>query len=121
MKKDEIENNEDGVYADLIGPFCELAKLNVNKLNSFNLTVFQLAVLECIYNHDGESISFNRKAASVRSSSAMTALVDMLEKHGLISRRVSYTDRRKILLYITEKGFTLMEEVYSVTAIDNLF
>ena len=57
------------------------------------------------------------------SKSGVTRIVDRLEKRGLVERKMSETDRRVILAYLTEKGVEVMETARPVIAegIDEFF
>lgn len=53
----------------------------------------------------------------------MTALVDATEAEGLVRRAVHPTDRRAVLIQLTDKGFTAAEDILvpRATAIAELF
>jgi len=51
-------------------------------------------------------------------ASRVVALVDALEKHGLVERRMIASDRRARALYLTRKGRALVSKIVAV-AIDN--
>jgi DNA-binding MarR family transcriptional regulator len=54
------------------------------------------------------------------SSGAMTNRLDRLEKKGLIERRPDEKDRRAVIVVLTEKGFSVIEEAVKVhTANEN--
>ncbi len=45
------------------------------------------------------------------SKSSVTGVVDSLEKNGLVFRKADSNDRRKTLLFLTDKGFKYREKV----------
>ena len=47
------------------------------------------------------------------SFSTMTGLVDRLIKNKLILRRRSDTDRRKVIIYLSKRGTSLIKEIIS--------
>lgn len=47
----------------------------------------------------------------LRSKSAMTRLIDRMEREGLVRRQSSITDRRSVLVALTDEGRNLIERV----------
>ena len=74
------------------------------KLNSeFKITVPQLICLYSIGQEDGLILSALAKKASL-GISTVNGIVDRLEYKGLLTRTRSETDRRRVLLNITQQG-----------------
>jgi len=82
------------------------------ELSNHDLTPSQFQVLAAIKeNPVGCSMSF--LAAETRQVSAtMTGIVDRLVEHGLVERRRNPSDRRRVLVYLTEQGRAKLEAVY---------
>ena len=57
----------------------------------------------------------HRHAALFLSSPFLTTMLERMENQGLISRVQSETDKRKTLLFLTEKAHALKGEYYSVS------
>lgn len=62
-----------------------------------------LCVLMALWSADGVSISELGEIVKLEKST-MTGLIDRMEKAGLIERRSHPSDRRAILIYLTDKG-----------------
>lgn len=78
-----------------------------NRLNKYhaeaNLTVTQFGVLEALY-HLG---AINQKALGeklLKSGGNITLVVDNLEKSGMVERQQDPSDRRSMLIHLTEDG-----------------
>jgi DNA-binding MarR family transcriptional regulator len=48
--------------------------------------------------------------------SSLTRMVDDLEKKGIVSRKTDPDDRRKVLVYLTEKGLNYYDYLNKITA-----
>lgn len=70
---------------------------------NLNLTIEQWSVLYHLWKADGISQQ-DLCQATFRDKPSMTRLVDNLEKTGLVKRIASKTDRRKNMIYLTEKA-----------------
>ncbi len=77
------------------------------------LTPVQSALLFLLLEKDGRKMNELAKLLYV-DNSALTRLADRLDKVGLITRRVSRTDRRASFLYLTHKGRQLAEKAVVV-------
>lgn len=79
-------------------------------LNSFDITSEQWVTLERLHENDGcnqKELSLN----SFKEQAAITRTLDILEKKGLVERRKSEVDRREFLIFITEKGINLLNDI----------
>jgi MarR family 2-MHQ and catechol resistance regulon transcriptional repressor len=84
------------------------------------LTPSQFGVLEVLY-HLGPMCQYQLAAKILKSSGNMTMVIDNLEKHGLVQRQRSATDRRMVTVHLTEAGrekiaLVLPEQVAAITA-----
>ena len=87
--------------------------LNEKKIEAFNGA--QGRILYVLWHGDGISI----KALSEQCGLAITSLTSMLErmeKQGLLRRESDEKDRRKTLLFLTERAYTLREDYEAVSA-----
>lgn len=65
-----------------------------------------------MYLREGLVISASMLCAQLRhDSGALTRIIDQLEARGLVQRERSRTDRRSVLLQLTEKGRTTVEDM----------
>ena len=81
--------------------------LSEKKIDAFNGA--QGRILYVLWQEDGISI----RSLSIKCGLAITSLTTMLERmenQGLIRRVQSETDKRKTLLYLTEKAHALKDE-----------
>ena len=81
----------------------------------FELTVDQWVVIDHLYRNPG--ISQNTLAEmTTKDAPTVTRIIDLLSQKGLTERRVTDTDRRKFLLYLTEAGEAKYGEVLPVVS-----
>lgn len=75
------------------------------------LTPAKLRVLQILSGNDGRRATPTRLAGQMGVSQAtVTALVDQLEKRGLAQRERSSTDRRQLLVILTDAGAQALAE-----------
>ncbi|GAB3414707.1 MarR family winged helix-turn-helix transcriptional regulator [Niabella aquatica] len=111
LKKSELYSFITGVANTAI------ARRLQKKFNSAGLflTIEQWSVLYHLWKVDGSSQQ-ELCQATFRDKPSMTRLVDNLEKAGLVSRVASTTDRRKNLIYLTDKAKGLEETCHAFAA-----
>ncbi|MFP4375410.1 MAG: MarR family winged helix-turn-helix transcriptional regulator [Spirochaetales bacterium] len=75
----------------------------------FGLTLPQLDVIWAVANHGSAPVG--RIAAQVHLSKAtLTSIADRLVDHGLLMRERSETDKRQVMISITEKARAILEQ-----------
>ena len=77
--------------------------INVFAREGLGITPPQATVLFLLRHKDGRSLSECSKTLGV-DNSAMTGLVDRLEKAGLVERKMNKNDRRAFILHLTHLG-----------------
>ena len=78
--------------------------------NEFGLTEQQWRVLRVLWEHD--EVAFHELASiTLIPAPSLVGVVDRLSKNGLVDRRRSVTDRRKVSVYATESGSALESKV----------
>ncbi len=94
-----------------------IARRLQKKFNQAGLTVTteQWSVLYHLWKQDGISQQ-DLCRATFRDRPSMTRLVDNLEKAGLVRRTASSSDRRKKLIYLTEKAGDLQYICHEIAA-----
>ena len=97
--------------------------LSVNKniypiFKKEHITEAQFYVLELLY-HKGDLKIKEIVEKTFSSGGTMTVIIDNLEKDGLIIRKQDPKDRRASLISITEKGYFVVDKVFS-NHIENL-
>lgn len=76
-----------------------------------NLTLSQFAVLEALY-HLGPMSQSQLGEKILKSNANLTTVVDTLEKKGLVVRKRSEDDRRKITVHLIASGQKLIAKVF---------
>jgi DNA-binding MarR family transcriptional regulator len=82
-------------------------------LRERGLTWTGFVVLWVVWIWDGVETRHAAESAAI-SKATLTGVVKTLESRGLISRRISETDRRLVNLELTPAGDTLMTEIYPI-------
>ena len=81
----------------------------------FDLTVDQWVVIDHLYRNPG--ISQNTLAEmTTKDAPTVTRIIDLLAQKGLAERRITDTDRRKFLVYLTEAGEAKYSEALPVVS-----
>ncbi|EAT16518.1 MarR family winged helix-turn-helix transcriptional regulator [Desulfuromonas acetoxidans] len=78
---------------------------------SAGLSISQFGVLETLY-HLGPMCQRDLGRKILKSSGNITTVIDNLEKRQLVERRRLETDRRYFQVHLTEKGRTLIAQVF---------
>jgi len=79
------------------------------------LTPTQFGVLEALY-HLGPMRLCDLAAKHLRTSGTLTIVVDNLEKNGLVERRPSPTDRRSVMVHLTDAGRSTIADLFPAHA-----
>lgn len=79
---------------------------------TYGMTGPQLVILQELSRCESLSVSELSKSVSL-SQGTVTDIVLRLEKKGLLARRRSETDKRRVLVSITENGIALLEKAPS--------
>jgi DNA-binding MarR family transcriptional regulator len=83
------------------------------KFSGYGLTLAQSWILFALYINDGLGVKGLAEKLGL-DSSAVTGLIDRLEKEKLLERRVDPADRRAFQICLTPKGRKLAEEVFPI-------
>ena len=75
------------------------------------ITTAQFGVLEALY-HLGPMRLSDLAVKHLRTTGTLTIVVDNLVKNGLVERRPSPTDRRSIVVHLTEAGRTAIDAIF---------
>ncbi|MBE9547168.1 MAG: MarR family transcriptional regulator [Proteobacteria bacterium] len=84
-----------------------------NRYGEYGITIAQSFILFSLLESDGLSIKNLAERLNI-DSSAITGLVDRLEKESLVERRVDPKDRRSFSIFLTNKGKNLAETVLPI-------
>ena len=80
-------------------------------LSSAGLTLSQFGALEALY-HLGPLSQKEIGEKVLRSSGNMTMVIDNLEKRGLVRRERSNSDRRCYSIHLTNKGNSIIRQIF---------
>jgi MarR family transcriptional regulator, organic hydroperoxide resistance regulator len=86
----------------------KVSRLWTARCSPYGVTAPQTFVIFDVMDHEGTSV----KDIGIRielDSSAVTGLIDRLEKEGLVERKEDPNDRRGTRIFLTEKGRQLAE------------
>lgn len=87
-----------------------------NRLSEYGITIAQSFIILSLLERNGQNIKELAEKLGI-DSSAITGLVDRLEKEDLVERRVDRNDRRAFHVNVTPKGKKLGESILPI-AID---
>lgn len=79
----------------------------------YGITLGQSFILFALMQKEGLSIG-NLAERLLLDNSALTGLVDRMEKEDLVIRKVDPEDRRVFLIYLTKKGRDLADTIYPI-------
>ena len=97
-------------FDDSVGFFVNLAAIRLkNKLwqgfkgGGFDITPEQWAVLNCLWEKDGQTQT-EIADRIIKDKTNLTRMLDVMEREGLVERRAHEKDRRSYRIYLTKKG-----------------
>ena len=82
-------------------------------IKEYNITVSQLFLLLALYEKDG-STPQELSTKLALNSSTLSGILDRLESKGFIKREINTTDRRSIIIRLTDKARDLEDELWSI-------
>ena len=89
-----------------------------NALQPHGLTIALWPTMMCLWEQEGVTQTELANKAKVRTSTT-TRTLDKLEELGLVERRPDPNSRRSFLIYLTEAGRSLKNEVLPIPAAQN--
>lgn len=84
-----------------------------NRLAEHGITIGQSFILLSLLDRDGQNVKELAEHLGI-DSSAITGLVDRLEKENLVARGADERDRRALRIHLTDKGTKLIESLLPV-------
>jgi len=89
-------------------------RLNRNFIESgYDVTCEQWSVLMNLWEKNGQSQQ-DLAGTTCKNKTSMTRLIDNMEKHNLVVRVPSKSDKRQKLIYLTKKGKDLQEKLVAI-------
>jgi MarR family 2-MHQ and catechol resistance regulon transcriptional repressor len=98
-------------WVKLVRAFSTLTHHMDDHIRTTGLTTPQFGVLECL-GHKGPMCPGELSKKQLVSCGNMTVVVDNLEKEGLVVRKRSKEDRRKISIELTKKGQAKFDAIF---------
>ncbi|MCZ7555498.1 MAG: MarR family transcriptional regulator [Bacteroidia bacterium] len=99
------------LWIKLARAYSVFNKASVHDIRGFGLTQPQFGALECL-GHLGPMTIGELSRKMLVSGGNMTCVVDNLEKEGLVQRSTDMSDRRSVIVELTEKGIRTFEEIF---------
>ncbi|MFA7467298.1 MAG: MarR family transcriptional regulator [Desulfotomaculaceae bacterium] len=85
----------------------------LRKIKAFNMTTEQWMIMNRLFEESG--ISQKELAErTLKDQAALTRTLDRMEKKGLIKRQISPHDRRSFLVYLTDAGMALRNQIVPI-------
>lgn len=105
------EKNALDVYIKL-SRAAEAVTARINShLKAENLTISQFGVLEAVY-HLGPMHQNQLAEKMLKSTGNLTMVIDNLEKRGLVERERDPSDRRCVIVHLTDAGRQLISNIF---------
>lgn len=84
------------------------------KYAEYGITLPQSFILFALYEQDGLGVKALAEKLFI-DNSAITGLIDRMEKEDLLERKTDPTDRRAFQIILTTKGRRLAEDIFPIT------
>lgn len=108
-----MESFTDFIYFRLSIAWKKIVKYyNSKSVQKYGISITQAYVLFCLLENNSMNIKALAEVLSV-DNSAMTGLIDRMERDNLVERRVSKEDRRMLQIHLTDKGRKYGEMLFS--------
>lgn len=103
-----------GLVMETVPVLMRTIKREMRQQRPEELSLPQFRTLSLLQRHPGLSLSQLTARLDITLAST-SKLIDVLAKHGLVTRETSPTDRRKIVLLLTEHGRATLDAVWLAT------
>ena len=84
------------------------------QLKEYDITPEQWGMLRCLAENEGVAPT-ELAEIILKDKPNTTRITEKLKKKGLVTYQASITDKRSYLIFITEKGIQLLEDVLPIT------
>lgn len=109
---DRYRNDRHRVVSNILYTSNSVAARLQKILNGSGLTLQQYNILRILSRqHPKPACNCTIREQMLDTRSDITRIVDRLVKEGLAVRKTCHNDRRKVSITITEKGFSLLEQI----------
>ncbi|MBP1764038.1 MAG: MarR family transcriptional regulator [Firmicutes bacterium] len=83
------------------------------QIKSYGITREQWAIIGRLFDQDGISQK-DLSEQTLKDQAAVTRILDGMESKGLVKRHINQSDRRSFLVYLTDSGKELREQVVPI-------
>ncbi|MBO0438236.1 MarR family winged helix-turn-helix transcriptional regulator [Vagococcus fluvialis] len=105
------ENKELGAFIGIMRGSSKLERIVKRDVSLYQLNITEFSVMELLF-HQGRQTTQTIKDKILIASSSTTYVIDQLEKKGCVTRITNPADKRITYVELSEKGRTLMEEIF---------
>ncbi len=109
----EVEGLTDYICFKVGAAARKIQRYYNNRLAEHGITIGQSFILLSLLERDGQNVKELAEHLGI-DSSAITGLVDRLEKEDLVVRRADERDRRALRIHLTDKGTKLITSLLPV-------
>jgi DNA-binding MarR family transcriptional regulator len=85
----------------------------LRKIKSFDITTEQWMIMNRLFEEGGISQK-ELSERTLKDQGSLTRTLDRMEKKGLVKRQVSPNDRRSFLIYLTDAGQTVRDQIVPI-------
>ncbi|MDO9534626.1 MAG: MarR family transcriptional regulator [Bacillota bacterium] len=85
----------------------------MRKIKSFDITTEQWMIMNRLFEEGGISQK-ELSERTLKDQGALTRTLDRIEKKGLVKRRVNPYDRRSFLIYLTDEGQDVRDQIVPI-------
>jgi len=121
MKNSIIDSEETKkaleTWEKLAGVFNDFSRHNAKNIKSYGLTLPQFSIIETLGNLGSMKIG-ELNNSMIYNGGNMTLVLDQLESMKYTRRTNSPTDRRAIIIELTDEGYKLFNEIYPKHAVN---
>jgi DNA-binding MarR family transcriptional regulator len=94
-----------GTLLSILMSFEVLARYLEVELKSYQATLIRFNVMSTLFKNGGEMTPSEMAESVFREKNSITAVINTLEREGVVRREPSTNDRRSVKVVITEKGW----------------
>lgn len=103
-----------GTVMETVMMLMRVMRREMRRHQPAELTMTQFRTMRILRHHPDISLSHLAEHMDITHAST-SALIDVLVKHGMVSREYSAVDRRKIMIKLTELGISTLDSVWQAT------
>jgi DNA-binding MarR family transcriptional regulator len=94
-----------GTLLSILMSFEVLARYLEVELKSYQATLIRFNIMSTLFKNGGEMTPSEISESVFREKNSITAVINTLEREGVVRREPSTNDRRSVKVMITEKGW----------------